>query len=539
MKNVRLSAKMAFGFGLVILALAVVGGVAFYSISGVDGAVKDLSGTHVPLLKSVSSIDSALSDQEKAATKYALHRDKALLPELTALDHEVDQAIARTKQLISGDPDLVAKGWLDEVRALAERHDIFVSSTKALVAAVSAGKSLEAIGPLADDMAAKAKGTMEIVDKLLAQNDAEADRVSSNAANMADRSIWLIGTVALVGIVLGLLGAIFITLSITKPINRIISDLSAGADQVATASGEVSAAGQALAQGASEQAASLEETSSSLEELSSMSSSNRDAAQQADGLMREVGQVMEQAGGSMAQVRQAMEQITAASDQTAKIIKTIDEIAFQTNLLALNAAVEAARAGEAGAGFAVVADEVRALALRAAEAAGSTTELIEKNLADIEQGSELVRKTDEAFGKLKQSAGQVAELVAEIASASGEQSQGVEQINQATGQMDKVTQQVAANAEESAASAEELSAQCELTREQVGQLALLVWGSRSKAASQGQALVESSRRIALPRPRRQPRPPAPPAAKAKAKADTRGQKAQELPLDDDPDFGEF
>ena len=130
------------------------------------------------------------------------------------------------------------------------------------------------------------------------------------------------------------------------------------------------------------------------------------------------------------------------------------KIAFQTNLLALNAAVEAARAGEAGAGFAVVADEVRNLAMRAAEAAKNTAGLIEQNINDIKQGTEVVQSTDQAFAELGGNAAKVAELVAEIASASREQTQGIDQVNQALGEMDKVTQQNAANAEESAAASE-------------------------------------------------------------------------------------
>jgi len=171
-----------------------------------------------------------------------------------------------------------------------------------------------------------------------------------------------------------------------------------------------------------------------------------------------------------------MDEISKASDETSKIIKTIDEIAFQTNLLALNAAVEAARAGEAGAGFAVVADEVRNLAMRAADAAKNTAELIEGTVKKVGDGTNLVNTTNEAFGKVAVSASKVGELVAEIASASNEQSQGISQVNTAVTEMDKVVQQNAANAEESASASEEMNAQAEQMKSMVNELGELVGG---------------------------------------------------------------
>jgi len=157
----------------------------------------------------------------------------------------------------------------------------------------------------------------------------------------------------------------------------------------------------------------------------------------------------------------AMEDISKSSEETAKIAKTIDEIAFQTNMLALNAAVEAARAGEAGKGFAVVAEEVRNLAQRSAEASKSTSTLIEESVKKAEGGVRIAKESTEAFEKINDGVGKVNDLVAEIAAASNEQSQGIEQINTAIGQMDQVTQSSAANAEESASAAEQLNAQAE------------------------------------------------------------------------------
>ncbi len=294
---------------------------------------------------------------------------------------------------------------------------------------------------------------------------------------------------SIIAIVVGLLAAIYLTHKITKPIKETLAGIEEASDQVAVGSNQVSSVSQQLAEGASEQAAAIEETSSSMEQMSSMTRQNAENASEANRLMVDANHIARQADQSMSGLTQAMTKISMASEETQKIVKTIDEIAFQTNLLALNAAVEAARAGEAGAGFAVVADEVRNLAMRAAEAAKNTAELIDGTVKTVHDGTKMVEKTNSEFSEVSRSIVKSGELVAEISAASVEQSQGIEQVNRAITEMDKLTQRNAASAEESASAAEEMNAQAEQLREYIQNLADIVGGGRVRAH------LESTKRI--------------------------------------------
>jgi methyl-accepting chemotaxis protein len=253
-------------------------------------------------------------------------------------------------------------------------------------------------------------------------------------------------------------------------------DLDNASNQIDGASGQIAGASQSLADGASRQAAAVEETSSALEEMSAMTRRNADNATQANQLMSQTQQVVGRANDSMKDLTHAMNEISSASEQTSKIIKTIDEIAFQTNLLALNAAVEAARAGESGAGFAVVAEEVRNLAMRSAEAAKNTSSLIEDTVNKIKSGSGIVTKTNQDFNEVTDSAGKISELITEIAAASREQAQGISQISNTVTELDKIVQSNASSAEETASASEEMSAQAKTMKESVVELVSLVGG---------------------------------------------------------------
>ena len=303
-------------------------------------------------------------------------------------------------------------------------------------------------------------------------------RPRSIAESASRNVIWAIIFSALaVGILMALVGWL-LARSTVRPVVDGTNLLNRSAEEVTDAANRLSATSQSLAEGAAEQASSLEETSASLEEMASMTKQNADNARQAKAMMAETQRVVEQVDRHMNDMAGAISEISRTSEETGKIIKTIDEIAFQTNLLALNAAVEAARAGEAGAGFAVVADEVRNLALRAADAAKNTGGLIENTIKAVRLGTELTAATREAFRDNVANAGKVAQLIDEIAAASGEQTQGIDQINKAISEMDRVTQQTASSAEESASVSEGMAAQSEQMKGHVVDLLAVVGGGQ-------------------------------------------------------------
>jgi methyl-accepting chemotaxis protein len=246
-----------------------------------------------------------------------------------------------------------------------------------------------------------------------------------------------------------------------------LSQVAVGAEQVSAAASQISSGSQSLAQGATEQAGSIEEVSASLQEMSSMTKQNAANAKEGLTMSGSTREVAAKGVESMKRLSSAINEIKVSADATAKIIKTIDEIAFQTNLLALNAAVEAARAGDAGKGFAVVAEEVRNLAIRSAEAAKSTAEMIEASVRNAEGGVAINQEVLKNLEEINVQVNKVNAVMAEIAAASEQQDQGIAQITTAMDQMNQVTQQVAANAEESASASEELNSQSSEMRSMV------------------------------------------------------------------------
>jgi methyl-accepting chemotaxis protein len=246
-----------------------------------------------------------------------------------------------------------------------------------------------------------------------------------------------------------------------------LAQVRAATEQVSLAAEQIAAGSQSLANAASEQAAGLEEISAGVYESSATAGTIAEETKVARGAAEIARQASVDGHVAMERLAVAVKEIETSSMASAKIVKTIDEIAFQTNLLALNAAVEAARAGDAGRGFAVVAEEVRALALRAAEAARQTGEMIESSVQKVTVGSAITAEAVQRFDAIGRQVMQLDSTVAQIASASSEQAIGIQGLTQGLDRLNQTTQSAAAHAEESAAAAEELSSQSEVTRAMV------------------------------------------------------------------------
>ena len=552
MNNWTIGKKLIASFLAVAAITLILGLVGYYGAVKSDEAVREIGTNRMPSVESLlimgytqTTVDSA--ENALLSRELGLKDRQAKYAEFTtALKRAEDAWKVYDPLPQTAEEKVVAdKFYPTAWNTWKKDHDAFVELSKEYDKtlegeqnAASTAHSNELYKKMSEQALVKNGITFtaanDLLDKLVELNHKYGADATKDALAQASTLKFINLVVMIVGVVAALLLGIFITRSLVKILTQTAESLGEGSDQVASASGQISSTSQSLAEGASEQAASLEETSASLEEIASMTKRNAENALSAKELAGETRQAAETGSANMQEMNHAMADIQSASSNIAKIIKTIDEIAFQTNILALNAAVEAARAGEAGAGFAVVADEVRNLAQRSANAAKETAEKIEDSIAKSANGVTISGKVTESLNQIVTKARQVDELVAEIATASREQSQGIDQVNTAVTQMDKVTQTNAAAAEESASASEELTAQAATLRELVADLQKLVTGA-------GQASTGPRREILQTRTTYRPQRAAAPA-KAKGSIGTTYRPAlgsskkknpeEEIPLED-------
>ena len=461
-----------------VLVAVGVGGVAvvsrFYARQGAE-QTEILTGRFLPGLVTLARLQEATLKLNGIILQFALGKDEVAMNTQKAAFQAQSASIA---QYVG---ELKAADDSEQTRTLAAAFvaavQTYSAAAEKLQAQLKAGDFEKAMATLDKEVAA-GKQTVETQLRLLSEHLFELSQGSGQTTNkliVESSRFSTLASIALVGATVFFLGVTIVgSRNITRRMLQVASSLGEGASQVTSAATQVSTSSQSLAQGANEQAASLEETSSSLEQMAGMTNRNAENATKASELAKQACNAADTGAGDMQAMSTAMTEIKTSSDDIAKIIKTIDEIAFQTNILALNAAVEAARAGEAGAGFAVVADEVRSLAQRSAQAARETADKIEGAINKTAQGVDISGKVARSLTEIVEKVRQVDQLVAEVSTASREQSQGVTQITTAVAQMDKVVQNNAANAEESASAAEELNAQSLALQDAVGELLQLV-----------------------------------------------------------------
>ena len=470
--------RLVTGFTAVVAVMLTVGAFAMWRVVAIRADADRVVLDALPGTALSGALGAAVKDNYIQTLRAAHAASPAALQQIEAesvtLRETIDRLVADYERRITDPEDRRLFDASVPLRAT------FLDAKKAVIAARREHGEVEAMAVLSDRFEPAAGPYYAAFDALREWNvkagAAAGERIGSNVA------ATLRGVA--VGVVLGALVAGVLAFVIVRSTSRAMSgsvaQLREGAQQVASAAGQVSTSAQSLSQGATEQAASLEETSASMEEMASMTRKNAEHAQQASTLVTGVARQVDASNLALTAMVASMSEIQESSGKVAKIIKTIDEIAFQTNILALNAAVEAARAGEAGMGFAVVADEVRSLAQRSAQAAKDTATLIEESIARSGEGARKVDQVAAAIATIMGSVAEVTRIVQEVRDASQQQTQGIDQVSQAIAQMEKVTQTTAATAEESAAASEELNAQAEVSMTVVRELDALVGGGGAR-----------------------------------------------------------
>ncbi|MHC4194449.1 MAG: HAMP domain-containing methyl-accepting chemotaxis protein [Planctomycetota bacterium] len=478
--------KLIFSFLTVAAIVEILGLIGYYGVNQGADFIKEIGGVRLPGMQSILTISKGQNAID-AADKILLCRniDLTLRKQKYADIKIIWQCIENARSAYQALPHTVDEeneAWNNFILAWnvwKKNHKEYIVLSKEYDKLVEAGGAAnecynKMLSLTLGTKAASFSKAEDLLNKIAIINSESCTKASLQSKAQAKFLKVLTFSSLVVGVVLALVLGLLVSRAINKALTEIIEVLSGGADQVATASKQISAAAQSLADGATEQAAGLQETSSSLEEMASMTKQNADNAQEANALAATASKVAGDGTAAMARMDKVIQEIHKSSNETAKIIKVIDEIAFQTNILALNAAVEAARAGEAGKGFAVVAEEVRNLAMRSAESAKNTANMIEESVKSAASGVDNANEVSKVLNEIGQSVTKTTNLVSEIAAASQEQAQGIGQVNVAVAQIDNITQQNAANAEESASASEELSAQAESMKEIIHSLMVLV-----------------------------------------------------------------
>jgi len=481
-KTWTLSTRVTLGFAGLLLLFASLSGASYVWLKEIRVRQDEILTNVLPSL----NVASDLKDNAALIELYTLRHEGTRVPDAQARwEKEIAGIGARSRDLLTAAEQ---RDGTPEERAAVARirtaHDAYTKAQQPVlelsrVSVSDVDLELEiaktALAPAYKELRTACEAFFKAESQ---QGQAE---VSGSEATI-DRALRLTLLFSALAMLCGAGISFGLIRSLGKLLGRVAHHLGEGSRQIAQATEQTATASQSLAAAATQQAASLEESSASLEEMTSMTKRTAANAQAAKDLGNATRAAADTGATDMQAMSLAMDEIKVSSDNIAKIIKTIDEIAFQTNLLALNAAVEAARAGEAGAGFAVVADEVRSLAHRSATAAKETAVKIEDSIRKSERGVQISARVSQSLGEIATKARQMDELINEIASATSEQSQGIGQINSAVAQMDQGTQAAAASSTQLASAAAALRGQTTSLQHSVQSLEELVGASSATPA---------------------------------------------------------
>ena len=499
-KDMKISVRLALGFGAMALLIVLMGGLSLLKVSVMNGLFHEVINDRIPKIVAINDIKGDLNLTARAIRNMILVSSTA---DVKQEGSRVDAALKRTAdRLAKLALELKSQEGKSALAKVVDARSKYLPVLNEYLELANGGQNADAKVMLMGSVRKAQTAYFDALDALLYSQDLlldESTDATLAAANSMVVTIWAAMATALgVAILMGL----WIIRSITRPINqavqisravaggdlsmqfdvqgknetaqllkalkemqisliRVVHKIREGSDGVATASTEIAQADMDLSARTESQASSLEQTAASMEQLSATVKQNADSARQANQLALNASKVAIQGGEVVGLVVDTMRGINDASRKIGDIIQVIDGIAFQTNILALNAAVEAARAGEQGRGFAVVASEVRSLAGRSADAAKEIKQLINTSVERVEQGSQLVDQAGCTMTEVVSSIKRVTDLMGEISAASSEQSLGVSQVGEAVAQMDQVTQQNAALVEEMAAAASSLKSQAQ------------------------------------------------------------------------------